>query len=192
MSEDEHPLIPVSLIRQFYYCPRIVYFSQVLGLREMTTELMKAGKEEHAKEEDRDSRRKRVQLGGERYHRLHLRSERLGLEGVVDMVIENKGLVVVERKYAERPRRPLKGHYYQVVAYAMLVESECGRPVRKGRIVYLKSRASIEFEITDEMRRHVLWAVKRIKEIVEEEVIPPYSPRPGCRTCGYRSVCLYV
>lgn len=192
MSEDEHPLIPVSLIRQYYYCPRIVYFSQVLGLREMTTELMKAGKEEHAKEEQRDSRRKSVQVSGERYHRLHLRSERLGLEGVVDLVIENGELVVVERKYAERPKRPRKGHYYQVVAYAMLVESECGRPVRRGRIVYLKSKASVEFEITDEMRRHVLWAVNRIREIIEDEALPPYEPRPGCRTCGYWTVCRYV
>lgn len=156
---------------------------------------MRMGSAEHGLEERRDKRRKLLDIDvsvREKFHRLHLRSDELGLEGVVDLLVEGSELVVVERKYAEAPRRPFKGHLYQVAAYAMLVEYALGRPVRRARIEYLKSRRSFEVEVDDHLRRHVLWTVRRIREIIDEGVDPGFAPRPGCGSCGYRRLCQQV
>ncbi len=195
MSDDEAPLIPVSLIKQYHYCPRIVYFYYVLGFREKFTESMRAGIEAQREEERRDKRRKRLVAGtesGAKSHQLFLRSPELGIEGVVDLVIEGKEIIVVERKYAAVPKRPPKSHIYQAAAYAMLVERCLGRPVRHAYLVYLKSNKQFRIELTSDVKRHVLWTIRKIREIIECEVIPPYRPIPACPSCGYLRFCQRV
>ncbi len=67
-----------------------------------------------------------------KWGKLHIASERLGLIGVVDEVVETeKGLAVVEMKRAKGPKKPSAGHVYQAAAYAMLAEEVIGRPVKR-------------------------------------------------------------
>ncbi|MDW8074099.1 MAG: CRISPR-associated protein Cas4 [Nitrososphaerota archaeon] len=196
MSDDERPLIPVSLIRQYHFCPRTIFFSQVLGVGVEETELMRAGRVEQGREERRDKRRKTplsgLEDGGVRSHQVHLRSVELGLEGVVDLLVEGRELVVVERKYARLRGRPPRGHLYQAAAYAMLVEAVLGRPVRRAYLHYLRSGDRVVVEISGDLRRHVLWTIGRIREIIDGERLPEFVPRPGCGSCDFRRVCQYV
>lgn len=196
MSEDGAvELIPVTWIKQYHFCPRIVYFIGVLGYDERVTESMIEGREVHEAEDERGARRKT--LGGERRERvkarwskLHVASERLGLLGVVDEVVETeRGLAVVETKWAKAPRRPPAGHVYQVAAYAMLAEEVIGRPVRRAVIRYALSGRSFEVPVTDAVRKHVLWTVSRIRAIVDGEKLPRSKPSAKCKNCGFAKVC---
>ncbi len=196
MSEDESlNLVPVTWVKQYHFCPRIVYFIGVLGFDERITESMIEGREEHVSEDEREARRKTLGGGRKekvraRWSKLRIASERLGLFGIVDEVVEtDKGLAVVEVKWAKAPKRPHPGHIYQAAAYAMLAEEEIRRPVRRAVMIYAKGKRSFEVEVTDDVRRHVLWTVRRIKRIVESE-LPPMSASPKrCANCGFLKVC---
>jgi len=196
LSEDEYTrLIPVTWIKQYHFCPRIVYYLGVLGFTERTTESMIEGKEFHSTEERRIPRRKTV--AGERkeaakrsWNKLYVASEKLGLYGTIDEVDETDyGLIVVENKFMKSPRKPRPGHVYQAVAYAMLAEEALNKPVKKIIIRCMIDGKSFEIPITDYMRRHVLWTISRIRSIIEKEKIPREMNSRKCMSCGYRKIC---
>ncbi|MEM2211366.1 MAG: CRISPR-associated protein Cas4 [Nitrososphaerales archaeon] len=192
MSEDEAQLIPIFLIKQYHFCPRIVYFSEVLGVRERITELMREGEELHKDEEERDKRRKTLlgkRLGPIGISQLCLKSMRLNLQGKVDVIQIGEEVVIVERKASKALRRVPKNHLYQIAAYSLLVEDVLGKNVKKALIHYLKSDKVVIVEITDDIKKHVLWTLNQIKKIIEYEYLPPYKERVACKTCGYRWVC---
>lgn len=196
MSEDEGDLIPVVLVKQYVFCPRIVYFSEVLGLRERETDLMREGEEMQQVEDSRDQRRKwlpgrGIETKSARHGKLYV-SRELGLVGVVDVIAEKGEVAVIERKAARRPRRVHRNHVYQLAAYALLVEEATGRPVRRGYVHYLKSNDVVEVTITEEAKRHVLWIVQQIRRIIWEERLPPYVEKPACKSCGYRWICKQI
>lgn len=193
MSEEP---IPVSMIKQYHYCPRVVYFLMVQGVRERTTAYMEEGKEMQMKEESRDERRKTL-FGGrkmkvlESWHNLHLRSERLGIEGVADLVVRTPdGYFLVERKSVPLRGRPPPSHIYQAAAYAMLAEENMRIIIRGIVMKYLNK--TYEISLTEQMRRHVIWTIKQIKKIVNNEMLPPFKKRRQCPSCGYRWICLGV
>ncbi|MCR8453607.1 MAG: CRISPR-associated protein Cas4 [Crenarchaeota archaeon] len=195
MSEDEPAdLIPVAWIKQYYFCPRIIYFLGVLGYNERLTESMIEGKEFHSSEERKVKRRRSV-AGRKReparsvWSKLPAISEKLGLYGVIDEVYETEnGLVIVENKFMKAPRKPYLGHIYQAAAYAMLAEEKIGKKARKIIIKYLRDNKVFEIPLTEDMKRHVLWTISRIKSIIEEEELPRGNTR-RCGNCGFTKVC---
>jgi len=191
LSEDL--LIPVSLVKQYHFCPRIVYFSEILGVKERVTELMKEGKDIQRDEERKDKRRKTLLGKGLsanlRIKQLHLSSKRLSLEGIVDLVNIDEKICLVERKAAKAPKKIPKNHLYQLVAYALLVEETLKKPLKEIIIHYIKSDSLIKIEITYDMKKHVIWTIDQIKKILEKEYLPPYKWKPACKSCGYKWIC---
>ncbi|MEM0253996.1 MAG: CRISPR-associated protein Cas4 [Candidatus Bathyarchaeia archaeon] len=195
MSEDEPVgLIPATWIKQYYFCPRIIYYLGVLGYSERLTESMIEGKEYHLSEEQRAKRRKSV--AGEKrepakrvWSKLSLASEKLGLYGVVDEIYETEnGLIIVENKFMKAPKKPYPGHIYQTAAYAMLAEEKLGKIVRKIVIKYLRSDKVFEIPLTEDMKKHVQWAISRIKSIIEREKLPRGNDKK-CKNCGFIRIC---
>ncbi|MFH8038858.1 MAG: CRISPR-associated protein Cas4 [Candidatus Aenigmatarchaeota archaeon] len=195
MSEDEFiHLIPVTWIKQYYFCPRIIYYLGVLGYSERLTESMIEGKEFHLSEEKKAKRRKSV--AGERKEqaksvlsRLLITSEKLGLYGIVDEVYEiNNGLVIVENKFMKSPKKPYPSHIYQAVAYAMLAEEKIGKIVRKIIIKYVKDDKTFEIPLTEDLKKHVQWTVSRIRSIIEKEKLPRGNYKK-CKNCGFIKIC---
>lgn len=195
MSEDEPAnLIPAAWIRQYYFCPRIIYFLGVLGYSEKLTESMIEGKDFHLSEERKAKRRRSV--AGERreptksvWSKLPVVSEKFGLYGVIDEVYETEnGLVIVENKFMKAPRKPYPGHIYQAAAYAMLAEEKIGKAARKIVIKYLRDDKAYEMPLTEDLKRHILWTISRIKSIIEKEKLPRGNPRK-CRNCGFTKIC---
>ncbi|MCS7116890.1 MAG: CRISPR-associated protein Cas4 [Nitrososphaerota archaeon] len=196
MSEDDDiHLIPVTWIKQYHFCPRIIYYLGVLGYKERVTESMAEGRDLHIDEERRAKRRKT--LAGERkeltrgfWSRVHIVSERLGLYGSIDEVVEvDDGLVVVENKFMKSSKKPHSAHIYQAIAYAMLVEEFFHKPVRKAVIRYVRDGRSFELRVTDDLKKHVLWTASKIRSIIEKEKLPRIMNRRRCRSCGFQRVC---
>lgn len=195
MFEEEGGLIPVTMVKQFHFCRRIIYFQGVLGYEERSTESMLAGKRRQEEERGREERRrtllaKRKLKVSRRWFNLTVRSRKLGLIGNIDFAAEtNEGPVLIELKDAKLEGRPPPGHLYQSAAYAMLFEEHSGSLVKRIILHYLKNGKTFEFKPTEEIRRHVLWSVAKIKRILSEERLPPYKPTKKCKSCGYKLIC---
>ena len=196
LSDDEDTrLIPVTWVKQYHFCPRIIYYLGVLGFSERITESMIEGGEFHSSEERKIQRRKT--LAGEKrekskasWSKLHVVSKRLGLYGTIDEVADvGDGLAVVENKFMRSPKKPYPGHVYQAVAYAMLAEEALHKPVRRVIVRYLRDGKSFEIPVTEDLRRHVLWTISRIKSVIEGERIPREADQKKCVNCGYRKIC---
>lgn len=198
LSEDEETdLIPVKWIEEYHYCPRIIFFMGVLGFRERETALMSEGREAEEAEEEREKRRstllaKRRERVLDRWQNLAVRSNTLGLVGVVDLIIKTEsGLKIVEIKNTDA-KRLLPGYLYQTVAYAMLAEEAFRQPVRSVIIHHLKGGRTFEVNVTDEMRGHVKWTVDRIRSILTSEKLPATKRVKECKGCGYNRICKSV
>lgn len=196
MLEDENiRLIPVTWIKQYHFCPRIIYYLGVLGFIERTTESMLEGREFHFNEE-RKLKRRSTLAGGRKekvkalWSKLHVVSQRLGLYGTIDEVAElDSGLVVVENKLMKAPKKPYPGHIYQTIAYAMLAEEALHKPVRRVILKYLRDKKLFEIPVTEDLKRHVLWTISRIKSIIDNERIPRETSHKKCINCGYKKMC---
>jgi len=167
--------VPVTLIKQYVFCPRIPYFVLVLGYKERITENMLEGLKYHAK----------------RTKGVYLRSEKLGIHGFVDEIIECGGYYkVVEYKSVKFNKKTLKQHLYQAVAYALLVEENFGRVLS---VVLKYKNRELEFPVTRELKDYVKRVISRIKKIAKDGV-PPQARIDArkCRNCGYIRICRFA
>lgn len=182
----------VSDLKQYLYCPRIIYFTYVAPVRRKLTHKMEHGKQEHAELDRLEKRRKLVEYGldqGERRFHVPLYSERLGLRGELDLlVISPKGHFPVEYKYTSGPAA--LNHKYQLAAYALLVEESFGVPVRRGFIYLIQGKRLREVEVTPNVREHLRRTLGAIRNLVALERMPALSRSyHRCRDCEYRKYC---
>ena len=182
----------VSDLKQYAYCPRIVYYQHVMPVDREPTYKMTYGKETHAALEALERRRKLRAYGldaGERMFHLWLSSPRLGLSGKLDLLIRTeRGFYPVDFKFTEG--RPRRNHFLQLAAYALLVEEQYGIPVERGFLYLIPSKDVIEVEITDTIKQEVLETIQRIREMVRQEALPPpTSVRARCTDCEYQNYC---
>lgn len=182
----------VSDLKQYAYCPRIVYYQHVMPVDREPTYKMAHGKEAHVSLEALEKRRKLRAYGldsGERIFNLWLHSERLGLSGKLDLLIRTKhGVYPVDFKFTEG--RPHRNHFLQLAAYALLVEERYGVSVDRGFLYLIPSKRVVTVEITDTLKQEVLESLQRIREMVRREAIPPPTPvRARCTDCEYQNYC---
>lgn len=184
-------LLKVSDIKQYLYCPRIIYFTYVLPVEKKVTPKMAFGKEEHLQIAKRETRRKLSVYGlenGQRFFGVSLYSPRLELEGVLDMYLATpRGYFPVDYKAA---CRIALNHKYQLIAYALLLEETLGHPVRGG-FIYLIPRASAYFiEATPEARLFTKRILGAIRTLVAAERFPRDSrSKSRCWDCEYKNFC---
>jgi CRISPR-associated exonuclease Cas4 len=184
--------LTVSDIKQFLYCARIPFHRYVTRVTAVPTAKMAFGKEAHARTDRLERRRTLAEfelLEGEREFHVPLRSERLGLTGVLDMLLRApRELIPVEFKDSVDP--PGLNHKYQLVAYGLLVEEQFGRIVRRGFIHLIPAKEVIEYPITPNMRRHVMRTLAAVRAAVVSDRLPPPPANLGkCVDCEYRRYC---
>ena len=172
---------PASLIKLYLYCPRIPYFVLIFGIKERTTELMRAGRDYHVKK-----LRKLKREGWE--VNVFLRSEKYGIYGYIDALKKDEnGYVVMEVKDTEYRKRLVKTHLYQAAAYALMVEEKLGR-VWKVVIVYRDKE--VEFPFTSGIKRYCISIINKIRRICETGLVSPPNSFSRCKNCGYFKFCL--
>jgi CRISPR-associated exonuclease Cas4 len=186
------PELTVSDIKQFLYCPRIPFHRYVTRATVSPTAQMAFGKEAHGRTDRLERRRTLAEfalLEGERRFHVPLRSARLGLSGILDMLIcAPRELLPVEFKDSASP--PGLNHKYQLAAYALLVEEQLGRVVRRGFIHLIPDKIVFEYAITPNMRRHVQRTLVRLREVLRADRLPrPPSNLGKCVDCEYRRFC---
>lgn len=183
----------MSDVKQYAYCPRVVYYSHLLPQRARPTTLkMAAGLDEHERQAALEDRRTLRAYGldlGRRHFDVALSSPRLGLSGRLDLVIETQAEVVPVDFKASEGSIGLN-HKYQLSAYALLAEEAWRRPVRRGFVLLAPQKRAVEVRVTSNTRGWVHKALREIREMLQSERKPePTRLRGRCRDCEFRRFC---
>ncbi|MDY7078253.1 MAG: CRISPR-associated protein Cas4 [Chloroflexota bacterium] len=193
---EQRLLLTVTDLKQYTYCPRVVFYTYCLPLLRPTTYKMEAGIAAHEQAGKREQRRTLAAYGleeGERHFDVWVESVILGLRGRIDLAIEvetggEREWIPVEYK---QTRRRIGQHIRrQLAAYGMMLEETKGGIVRRGFVYSLVTRKAEQVALTERLRREVRETVSVMREMVEQEVMPdpPRSRRP-CASCEFRRFC---
>ncbi|MBP8952637.1 MAG: CRISPR-associated protein Cas4 [Armatimonadetes bacterium] len=187
----EFPLT-VTDIRQFYYCPRIVYFTYVQPLERPATYKMVHGQDAEERADALEKRRTLDRYGlreGRRVFDAPLESPSLALSGRADMLILTPEEVYpVEFKHTDE--EPAPNHYMQVVAYSMMAREQYHCESPHGYLVRLTDGEVWQAEVTPEACREVKECLRRIREMIDAECFPdPPAGRGKCVECEFRRFC---
>jgi CRISPR-associated exonuclease Cas4 len=189
---DKRPFsFTVTDLKQYTYCPRIFFYHACLPDIRPVTGKMQMGSEAHEAEQKRAARRtleQYAEVSGIRHFDVPVASERLGLSGSVDEVVESAdGLLVVDYKLAK-----LAGYHFkvQLAAYALLLEETMGQRVKRGYLYLIPKREMVAVTLTPKLRAFVEEAVTIMWEIAESQFMPPATPYPTrCVDCEFRRFC---
>lgn len=179
-------------IRQFVYCPRIIYFRYVLRHRVTTSKKMKVGLNKHEKWKTRIKERK---LGMTRYYGVHLDAPNIGLFGIIDAVdYDGKSATPIELKTGHWSSSGIHSHHKaQLMAECMLVENALLAEVNSGILRYEVKREDYTVNYTDGEKIWISNALSSMRDIVLNEVLPePTDKSTKCIDCEYYGVCLKV
>lgn len=190
--------LEVTDLKQYTYCPRIVYYRYCLPDIRPTTYKMEAGIAAHGDEQQREERRSLRPYGiaaGERFFDVSLHDQALGVRGRIDMVIATPSrdapgaeLIPVEYKLSER--KPGRHFKVQLAMYALLLEAAWKQPARRGFLYLIPTRQAVAIPLTAPLRRQAVASMAAIRAIAEQETMPdpPASRRP-CVSCEFRRFC---
>ena len=183
--------IPANLIRQWCYCPRVVYYRELAGAMDKYPLWVEQGEDFHRMEEKLWERRNLSRFGlqeGRKHYRVTLRDEALGLHGIADMAIETEDRVyAIEYKLSASGKK--RGDLLQLTAYAMLLERHFSKPCPVGFLIGSgKVLHTIEFD--DSKREAVAGVVNQIRHMMERGMKPSSSASIAqCSACEYVNYC---
>ncbi len=195
-TKSERLIFTVTDLKQYAYCPRVVFYTYCLPLLRPTTFKMEAGIAAHEKAREQERRRTLSAYGlveGKRHFDIWVESPILGLRGRVDLVIEvgeGEGRELIPVDYKHTRRRIGRHIRRQLTAYGMMLEETWGGVVRRGFVYSLMTRRAEEVALTERLRAEVREMVTEMREMVDREVMPdpPKSHRP-CVNCEFRRFC---
>jgi CRISPR-associated exonuclease Cas4 len=190
--ESAPAMVRVSDLRQWVYCPRVVWWTHVCPVGKVESFKMKLGLTKERRLQ-RLVKRRTLQVfnlrGAKVETNVTLSSKDLGLSGRLDLLLRHEAAVYpVEVRFTQGPAR--LNHKLQLAGYAMLLE-ECYRsPVPHGYIVRLPDDTVEKVAIDASLRRLTLRTLQAVQLTLEHERMPPPASQPArCRDCEYSRFC---
>ncbi len=182
----------VTDLKQFPYCKRIVFYQYVMPVEKKPTFKMQEGKKAEEMIDRLEKRRslRKYQLDeGRRHFHVWLRSDRLGLAGKLDLLIESpRGLFPIDFKYTVGGVQ--NNHIYQLCGYALLVEDAYGGSVDRGFVYLIPRDEIVVVDLTPERKGEACEMLEAMREMIREERMPEPTPvRSRCEECEYRNYC---
>lgn len=185
------PIVRVSDLRQWAYCPRVLWWTHVCPVGKVESFKMQQGV---AKERrlQRLQRRRSLHAFGLRDGRIEsdvsLYSAELGLSGKLDLLLQH-GLnrYPAEVKFTQGPAR--LNHRLQLAGYALLLEALFSVPVPHGFIVRLPEDTVDQIEIDGPLRELTQRTIQAVRRTILQEQMPPPPPSSRCRDCEYLRFC---
>lgn len=176
MRRTAPELIPVRMINEFVFCPRLFYLEFVQG-EWAANVFTEDGKVVHRRvnrpsgepadpDEDRSFVARSVGLS----------APKLGISTKVDL-LEGDGMTVTPVEYKRGKPAPLPGKVWdperiQVCAQALALR-ENGYNVEKGIVFFKEARERVEVPIDGELEERTLAAIEGARRCAAEGVIPP-------------------
>ena len=182
-------MITAGELKNWAYCPRVVYYRRRLGASSVATYKMKAGLDAQQMIERFEMRRSLGKYGFEDARRtrdLWLVDEELGLNGRVDYLLESEDeAAIVDFKLTAS--EPGDNHRLQLAAYAWLVERRLAKPVRRCFIYRIPDDRVFEVVIDERLRAWRTAALVQIRDL--DELPEATAVRGRCTDCEYLNFC---
>ena len=187
-SEDE--LVPISALQHMAFCERqcaLIHVEQVWEENRLTVE----GRNLHERVHERDA----VSRPGVRIVRgLRLRSLRLGLAGVADVVeFHDIGGGTGRPFPVEYKRGKPKADdcdKVQLCAQALCLEEMLDCAVSSGALFYGTPRRRLDVDFDESLRARTAQAAQRVHALIGGGVTPPPVYGPKCDNCSLKELCL--
>jgi len=190
--------LTVSEARQWVFCPRVLWHRRAMPQRTPETPKMRLGASAEAALARLEKRRSAAKYGLEKATRafsVELRSERLAVRGVCDLVLLVDG--PPPRVHPVDVKRTLGGasehHATQLAGYAILLEEAHGLPagwIDTGFILLVPEGEVVPVPLGAEVRARFEGALAGIREMLETERFPPPTKHRGfCPQCEYVHFC---
>lgn len=196
IPKNEFIFVTPSEVMEYLYCPRFIYFMNVLKVEqhEDRRNLVNKGREMHTLRlvRNRDHLRKRVGAVDKQLD-VYLSSPNMKLVGKMDEVLflEDGTAAPLDYKFAFWEEKLYKTLKTQQVLYALLIEESFKIEVNRAFIVYIRSKNHIEeIGITAGMKKQAREIVKEIFDILNLNYFPPKTKNSNkCIDCTYRNLC---
>ncbi len=192
-------LFRVVDLKQYSFCPRLIYYYYCLPNIRPVTYKMEAGLAAQEQEEVRQARRSLRPYGLKRgtcENNLYLESPTLELRGQVDMVIKTddnraQALELIPVDYKLSSARRVGSHFkLQLLAYGLLLAEAYNLPAQRGFLYLIPRRRAIEVPFTRPLQTALKQALSQMKQIVfREQMPPPLRQRAKCEVCEFRRFC---
>ena len=188
--------LEVTDLKQWAYCPRVVFYRYCLPAIRPVTYSMEQGTRAHEEATALEERRSLRTYGlteGERHFDVALRSETLGLSARIDLVIvvptaDGPEAVVVDYKLSERDAST--NYKLQLAAYTLLVEEAWQMSVRSAFIYHIPQRQAERIALTPALRHKVAATITAIHATIHDERMPAPPPNLSrCVACEFRRFC---
>lgn len=184
--------LPISLLRQHCFCPRIPYFQELLKLNPSRPEWVKQGQALHAKQPQVFKHRALKRFGledAEQRFEVFVESESLQLHGIVDCLLIGKSHIYpVEIKLAGS--KPTKGQIVQLTAYAIVVRRQFDLICDQGFILLGEKGKTYPVTIDAPAEKKVVEIRDKIFNDLEKSCLPDSPATPAqCTQCEYLNHC---
>ncbi len=184
-----------SHIIEYLFCPRFTYFEYVLCVpqHEDKNYLVTRGRHLHDEklEQNKDYLRRRLGVVEKRLDQYLTNGMIRGRMDEV-LILQDGSMAPLDYKFAEYKDRVYDTYKTQLYCYAWLIEENFQKPVRKGFIVYTRSRNRVvEVEVNDSDKSRVQDAASDIFDIIDRNRYPKATKyKARCVSCTYRNVCI--
>ncbi len=178
------PVIPISAIEHFVYCPRQCALIHCDGVWSDNVHTV-GGTRAHRRV---DGEHHRSERGRQVLRGIPLWSESLGLSGRAD-VVEVDGNLVRPVEYKSGVRHGFTADF-QLCAQALCLEEMLGVAIPSGSIWYGGPRRRMEIEFTDALRDQVMAVIDAIREQLRTGVLPAAADDERCKECQILHHCL--
>lgn len=194
---DENNLLPISALQHLLFCERqcaLIHIERLWVENRLTVE----GKHFHdrAHSGERESRRtddgRRVRI----LRSVPLRSLRLGLIGVADIVEmhsqDDTGDPAMPFPVEYKRGKPKRGDFdrVQLCAQAICLEEMLDVDIPGGALFYARTRRREDVPFSHGLRHKTEQAAKRLHEMIAEGITPIAEAKPKCKRCSLRDLCM--
>jgi len=201
----ESDLLPVRMLNEYVYCPRLFHLMQVEGRWEDNVYTVE-GRFAHRRGADKDEVLPDPSPQGESSEdgggdpaptisrSVQIGSERLGLVAKLDLVEATADAAVpVETKRGrvpDNPERSWEPERVQLMAQGLLLREQ-GYHVDHGVLYYAGSRTRVEVPFTVELEARTLAYAEQARQAARRTSLPaPLDNSPRCNGCSLNGICL--
>lgn len=184
-----------SQIIEYLYCPRYTFYEYVLRVPQHEDKFYKVmrGRELHDEKLERNKAYLRKKIGvTKKWTEQYLGMP--GLRGKVDEVLKLKDgtFAPLDYKFAKWNDKIYDTYKQQLYCYAVLIEINFEAEVKKGYLVYTRSKHKlIEIDIPDSAKSEIKQSMHEMIQIIEHNNFPKATKyKRRCLNCTYRNICI--
>jgi CRISPR-associated protein Cas1 len=193
-SDEAGQLMPVRMLNEFTYCPRLFYLEWVQG-EFVDNEFTVEGRFVHRRVDARAGAMPAPEEEAPfKVRSVALSSARLGLSAKIDLVEGEGGAVCpVDYKRGKPPPNDLGAHEperVQLCAYGLLL-GDNGHHCERGVLYFAQARTRVDVEFDEQLCARTMELLAQARQTAASGTLPPpLAASAKCQGCSLHGVCL--